>query len=244
MCLHGVCAYPGINQGHPALDAGTPGTPTTKSGTHDGKQEGSEWRRWVLVFFRCFCWWWWWWWWSCYTSFFFLSSFGIVISNYCVFVRSFNPDTRHQETGPSHPETGRFVFMSLSRLWVYPFCCLQLMTESYDINFCLVPSPYVRPPSYDRLLLTYPVASQYVWSPPAGRLEDFSPRSPPCLESHGFQFDPTFLWSSLVLCLVLLLFLSSYFCYGHILLPFMSLNLVFSKDRLFRLALVFLFWSG
>ena len=27
----------------------------------------------------------------------------------------------------------------------------------------------------------------------------FSPRSPPCLESWGFQFDPTFLWSSLVL---------------------------------------------
>ena len=34
-----------------------------------------------------------------------------------------------------------------------------------------------------------------------GSVADFSPCSPPCLESQGFQFDPTFLYyiSSLVL---------------------------------------------
>ena len=80
--------------------------------------------------------------------------------------------------------------------------------------------------------------------PPAGGPGDFSPRSPPCLESQGFQFDPTFLWSSLVLLPSPIAFLSSFFCYWPIHLPFISLNLVFSKDRLFRLTLVLLFLSG
>ena len=38
------------------------------------------------------------------------------------------------------------------------------------------------------------------WTSPSGRPGDVSPRPPPpCLESQSFQFDPTFLWTSLVL---------------------------------------------
>ncbi len=75
-----------------------------------------------------------------------------------------------------------------------------------------------------------------------GSVDDFI-SSPPCLESQGFQFDSTFLWSSLVLLPSPIAFLSSFFCYWPIHLPFIYLNLVFSKDRPFRLALV-LFLSG
>ena len=78
---------------------------------------------------------------------------------------------------------------------------------------------------------------------PAGVRVIFSPRSPPCLESQGFQFDPTFLWSSLVLLPSAIAFMSSFLCYWPIHLTFISLHLIFLKDRLFRLALV-LFLSG
>ena len=70
---------------------------------------------------------------------------------------------------------------------------------------------------------------------------DHHRHDPPCRESQGFQFDPTFLWSSVVLLPSPIAFSVILFLSPPIHLPFISLNLVFSKDRLFRLALVLLF---
>ena len=60
---------------------------------------------------------------------------------------------------------------------------------------------------------------------------------------RAFSLIPLFYGPLLFFCLVLLLFLSSFFGYWPIHLPFISPNLVFSTDRLFRLALV-LYLSG
>ena len=67
---------------------------------------------------------------------------------------------------------------------------------------------------------------------------------PPVWNFGAFSLIPLFYGPLLCFCLVLLLFLSSFFCYWSIHLPFIFLNLVFSKDRLFRPALVLLFLSG
>ena len=64
--------------------------------------------------------------------------------------------------------------------------------------------------------------------------------SPPCLESQGCQFDPTFLYplscSSAKSCRSVCLIL---FWFWPILLTSVSLNLHFPKSRLFCVALVF-----
>ena len=56
--------------------------------------------------------------------------------------------------------------------------------------------------------------------------------SPPCLESQGCQFYPTFLYLILFFCQVLSLFLSYLFLLWPILLTPFSLNLHFLKGRL------------
>ena len=60
---------------------------------------------------------------------------------------------------------------------------------------------------------------------------------PPVWNLMAVSLIPLF-YGTLVIWPSPIAFLSSFFCYWPINLPFISLNLIFLKDRLFRLAIV------